>query len=132
MIQKLKPNLVDPILNQKIIKTLKPTVPDYWEPTKKGCNTLYQKYVKPNLKFIIILLILIFILLYRYRLIKNRRLNKPKKIENRNDYSDYFINDYMKQKDEYHEKKINKKLKPLVYPIYPQHGDGVLIPNKRL
>lgn len=132
MIQKLKPNLVDPILNQKIVKTLKPNISDYWEPTKKGCNTVYQKYIKPNLKFIIILIILLIILLYRYRSIKNKRLYKPKKMEYQNNYSEYLIDNYKRQKDEYHEKKINKKLKPLVYPIYPQHGDGILLPNKRL
>jgi len=111
MSNKLKPNLIDPILNQKIIKTLKPNIPDYWEPTKKSCNTFYQKYIKPNLKFIVILILLLLVLLYRYRSIKNRRINKTKNINANNDFASYFIDTYSKEKEESRDKNIKKKLR---------------------
>ena len=69
----LKPNLVDPIVEQRIIKTLNPPVEDYWAPTKNSFQSFFRKYIKPNIVFIIIIILFILYLFYRYRMIKKTR-----------------------------------------------------------
>ena len=72
----LKPNLLDPLLTQKIVKTLKPQTQDYWGPTKNFAQTIYQKIIKPNIYFFLFILFIIIVLLFRYRNIKLERENR--------------------------------------------------------
>jgi hypothetical protein len=72
----IKPNLLDPILSKKIIMTLNPPKEDYWEPAKNFSQILYQKYIRPNIMFIIFLLFVLLILFYRYRIVKTERDRK--------------------------------------------------------
>ena len=39
-----KPNLLDPIMCEKIIKTLNPPPEDYWAPTKNSFQSFYQNF----------------------------------------------------------------------------------------
>lgn len=90
-----KPNLVDPIIQKKIIKTLKPKEfikDDYWKPTKSFSLSIYEKYIKPNIFFIIIIIIIIIFLIYRYRMVKNNR-----KLENIK--QNIILNIYEKNKE---------------------------------
>lgn len=68
----IRPNLVEPILKQKIVKTLNPKVEDYWAPTKNTAQSFVRNYIKPNMWFFIVLLIFGLFLLYRYRMIKRK------------------------------------------------------------
>ena len=42
--KKIKPNLLDPIIEKKIVKTLNPQEEDYWGPTKNVFQHFYQKH----------------------------------------------------------------------------------------
>jgi hypothetical protein len=75
-IKPLKPNLVDPIMTQKIVKTLKPPTEDYWGPTKNLAQNFYQRFIKPNIYLLLFILLIIIILLFRYRSIKLERENR--------------------------------------------------------
>ncbi|XWV24833.1 mg596 protein [Tupanvirus deep ocean] len=75
----LKPNLLDPIIEKKIIKTLKPPNHDYWAPAKSGVKSFFENYIKPNIGLVIFIIIIILFLIYRYRVIKKDR--EAKEIE---------------------------------------------------
>jgi len=69
----LKPNLLDPIVEKKIMKTLNPPKEDYWAPTKNGFKSVYDKFIRPNIGLVIFIIIIIFFLIYRFRSIKKKR-----------------------------------------------------------
>ena len=75
--KRLKPNLVDPIVVQKIVRTLNPPKQDYWEPTKNVMHSFYTNYIKTNFGLIIVIIIICIFLVYRYRVIKSKRENEP-------------------------------------------------------
>lgn len=103
-----KPNLIDPIIKQKLINTIKKPKVNYWEPTKNFFEDFYENYIKPNLISVIILIILVLILLYRYFMTqKNRLLPIP---DTNND-----INRAMLLYDYQKEKSLESKIS---YPIY--------------
>ena len=74
--KRLKPNLVDPIMSKRIIKTLAPEKPDYWAPTKNGLRSFYNNFIKKNIAFVIIVILFILFLIHRYRSIKKDRDDK--------------------------------------------------------
>lgn len=74
--KRLKPNLVDPIMSKRIIKTLAPEKPDYWAPTKNSLRSFYNNFIKKNVAFVIIVIFFILFLIYRYRSIKKDREEK--------------------------------------------------------
>ena len=69
----IKPNLADPLLEKKIVKTLTPPNEDYWGPTRTGLNKFYHKFIKPNWGLVVVLILLACFLIYRYRYIKDIR-----------------------------------------------------------
>lgn len=129
--KRLKPNLIDPIMEQKIIKTLKP--PDYWAPTKNVFNEFYKDYIRPNMVLIIIIIFICMLLFYRYWTIKNERINEPpKKAQPILQYptlnksqSDLLLEYYYKQKEASLEPKPVKSMQ-LAYPLYPYSKGGTL------
>lgn len=90
--KRLKPNLVDPILQQKLMKTLAPPKEDYWAPTKNIFQIAYQDYIKPNIWLIILVIILLLLLLYRYRTIQNSRYKENDKSSINNLNTSYTTN----------------------------------------
>ncbi|AZL89263.1 hypothetical protein QKC54_gp0569 [Megavirus baoshan] len=147
----LKPNLVDPIFEKKIIKTLNPTVQDYWAPTKIGLRYLFQNFIRPNILLIIFLIIIALLLFYRYQVVKNNRETKkleqmyPGKSNNNNNnnidasadinsvdkYKDVLLYLYNQQKETMREPKTKKKhdiTDNFAYPVYPYKGS--LSPSK--
>lgn len=146
--KRLKPNLLDPAIPQKIIKTLNPPKPDYWAPTKSTFQNIYQNYIRPNFGLIIVIIIICLLLLYRYRVIKGDRENKqelkieqPKVIVSNpqiDEYTNTIINAYNQQKEILREppikyvknQKLNQNVGPkFAYPMYPYGAGGSLIPN---
>lgn len=151
----LKPNLVDPFIEEKIIKTLKPQpMEDYWAPTKNSIHSFYIDYIIPNIYIIIFIIIILILLVYRYRTIKNEREEKlivmqykyPKQnkpvAENTREVQekvDLLIKLYNEQKENSREpriKDINPRMEPanikspkLAYPMYPYTKGGVLTPS---
>ncbi|MEM3062060.1 MAG: hypothetical protein QW303_00750 [Nitrososphaerota archaeon] len=73
--KRLKPNLLDPIVEQKIIKTLNPPKEDLWAPAKNSFRNFYQHYIRPNFWIIAIIITVGLLLFYRYRMIKFEREN---------------------------------------------------------
>ncbi|ANB50702.1 hypothetical protein [Powai lake megavirus] len=138
----LKPNLVDPIFEKKIIKTLNPAVQDYWAPTKIGLRYLFQNFIKPNILLIIFLIIIALLLFYRYQVVKNNReikkleqmysdksninIDTNTNINNSVDkYKDVLLYLYNQQKETMREPKIKKKhniTDNFAYPVYPYKG----------
>ena len=150
--KRLKPNLVDPIIGQKIVKTLKPLKEDYWEPTRNIAKSFYNDYIKPNFGVVIFIIIIIILLIYRYRVIKstreNKLINKPNNppanttICNKNnckdgscaiqqnnandidEYSDALIQLYNQQKENSREPKIKNPNKRM----QPANGPKLAYP----
>ena len=69
----IKPDLLDTVIGKKIIKTLKPPADDYWEPTRNGLASAWDNYIRPNIWFIVGVVVIIVFLIYRYRSIKAER-----------------------------------------------------------
>ena len=119
----IRPNLLDPMLERRIIKTLNPAKPDYWAPTKNVAKNFFQNFVKQNIWLIIFIVIIILFLIYRYRVIKkNRELivtNQPD-IKS-NNYSTMIMEAYNIQKERLREPKIeqNPPNNNFAYPMYP-------------
>ncbi len=138
-----RPNLIDPILEKRIIKTLNPPKPDYWAPTKNVANGFYQTYVKQNFGLIIFVVIIILFLIYRYRIIKkNREYNDWQKYYGYNvstekidppkkniEYSKIAIEAYNMQKEMMREPPIST-MGNLAYPMYPYTKGGTLTPKR--
>lgn len=71
-----KPNLLDPLLEKRIVKTLNPPIEDYWMPAKSTFRSIIDKVIKPNIILWIFILILIVLLFYRYQITKKDREKK--------------------------------------------------------
>lgn len=153
----LKPNLLDPLVEKKIIKTLKPIQPDYWAPAKNSAQSFMDNIIKPNISLLIFILIIIIFLIYRYRITKKKReleqnentyhLSKNSHPIKSSEYPKQILNDttntllqlYNQQKDFLREPPINnidtKRMTPvrvetpkLAYPMYPYGSNGTLLP----
>lgn len=68
-----KPSLLDPKIEQRIIRTLNPPVGDYWQPAKSGFGDFFQKYIKPNITIVIVICIIALFLIYRYHSVKKEK-----------------------------------------------------------
>ncbi len=84
--KKIKPELIDPYMEKKIIKTLKPKNVDNWEPVKNAVKTFYHNYIRDNIGLCVIILLVIIFFIYRYRYVKKNKememlqqiyINKP-------------------------------------------------------
>jgi len=149
----LKPNLIDSTLRDKIIKTLNPPKEDYWAPTKTSVKSIFEKYIKPNYLFFLIILVLIFFLIYRYRIVKADREKAEmekyyKSIQDTNslppssqveqlDTASILLHLYNLQKENMREPPLAKKDNNLqtepnfAYPMYPYTKGGTLASSNR-
>lgn len=149
----LKPKLLDPIIEKKIIKTLKPVKEDYWAPTKNGFRTAYENYIRPNFFLVFFIILIILFLIYRYRIISNRRqiakieksldtldgsqvssytIDKKNHSNTNNDnYTELLLYLYNDQKEKMREPptKSNNISPKFAYPMYPYARGGSLSPS---
>lgn len=141
----IKPNLLDPIIGQKIIKTFKPPKSDYWAPVKNSLRSFYQKYIRTNIILVIIIIFIIFFLIYRYHVVKKRKetleLNGINEYNTNNNISDHvkeILKWYNMQKEKLREPNFNLGLQHknndiyrtnMAYPIYPYGNGGTLVPS---
>lgn len=150
--KKLKPNLLDPLLEKKIIKTLTPVQDDYWGPTKNFLKNVFEKYIKPNIFLIIIIIIIVILLIYRYRITKKDRQkketmnhesrenivhdNKDELIKKQiNDYANLVLAAYNRQKEDEREPIVNHRFiskksdstMNFAYPMFPYAKGGTLM-----
>jgi len=80
--KKLKPNLIEPRVRDKLFKVLAPPKEeDYWEPTMSTIQQFYHHYIRPNFWLILVVIILLLLLLYRYRVIQNERINNEQRLK---------------------------------------------------
>ena len=153
----LKPNLIDPLIERKIMKTLKPPENDYWKPAKSSFKSFFEVYVKPNIGLVIMIVIIIIFLIYRYRIIQKERearelemtykkiygieipvnnqiqQNNQNKIQQKNtaeinEYTDLLLQLYNQQKEKLREPRIKNQTK-FAYPMYPYAQGGSLAPS---
>jgi hypothetical protein len=137
----IKPNLLDPIIGKKIIRTLMPPRDDYWAPVKSSLRTFYQKYIKTNILLVIIIVLIIFFLVYRYHVVKKRK--EILELNGIYEYSNNIPEDskmvlrwYNLQKEHLREPKFNNLMQykndgatMMAYPIYPYAEGGTLVPS---
>lgn len=109
MTQHLKPKLLDPLLQKKIINTLNPQKDTYWQPIKTEFNNIYNKYISRNLFFIIIILFFLLFLFYRYRITQIERIK-------------LLYNQHLSQKDEY-SKAIKDEYSKAVVDLYDKQKE---------
>lgn len=145
--KRLKPNLLDPLVESKIRKTLMPVKDDYWAPVRSSGTSFVQNIVKKNIGLIILIIIIILFLIYRYRVIKKEREMKeleeritlknttiPNSITNleMKQYADILLAMYNQQKEYATEPRLkSKNINPnLSYPIYP-YSKGKLVSSER-
>jgi hypothetical protein len=150
--KRMKPNLVDPKIKNRISKVLNPPKEDYWQPTKNVAQSFYNNYIKPNIWLIMIIILLGLILLYRYREIQYRKMNeqlqKDKQLHKQ--VINTAINHYDQQKELMREPRISHKrnnqienfasvtkphshipsTKPM-YPVYPYGGGKLVSPSRK-
>lgn len=134
MDKRLKPNLVDPIIQQKIINTLNPPKEDYWGPTKTTIYDFTNNYIIPNILFIIVLIIVGIILFYRYRITQKEKektqLDTYPDIQPNTDQqlaSKLAMEMYTQQKEQMREP--TKQKPSFAYPMYPYSKSGNLVPG---
>lgn len=155
--KRLKPNLLDPLIESKIKKTLMPVKDDYWAPVRSSGTSFVQNIVKKNIGLIILIIIIILFLIYRYRIIKKERemkeleeatttsknttiLNSITNPEMKQ-YADILLAMYNQQKEnateprfKYKKSDHSTKAKNIYpnfsYPIYP-YSKGKLISSER-
>ena len=127
--KRLKPNLLDPLIEKKIIKTLKPQKDDYWEPTKKSFHSFYQNYIKPNMSLVIFVIVIILFLIYRYRVIKKEREIKQTEKIHENMYVIPKGNNVLHYRDQNSE-DINEYTKMIMH-LYNQQKENMREPDNR-
>jgi hypothetical protein len=144
----LKPNLLDPIIKKKIIKTLKLPVNDYWAPVKSGLKSFIENYIKPNIGLVVFIILIIIFLIYRYRTIKEEKKNtygtnappeNKKQLHSdtngheTNEYTDLLLQLYNSQKENLREPPIKQNrhiaTTKFAYPMYPYAQGGTLAPS---
>lgn len=150
----IKPNLLEPIISKKIIRTLNPPKEDYWEPTKNTMTQFYHNYIFPNILLILFIIFVLILLFYRYRITKKEREDKPQENfkselpiinqENSSKISETMymypnaqtlFDTYNFQKEEAREpqiKKFSTRVNPaprFAYPLYPYTKGGKLSPS---
>lgn len=127
-VKTLRPNLVDPLLGKKIVKTLKVQQAGYWEPTKNVCHNIYHKYIKPNKIIVVVVIIVAILLLYRYRTTKRNKVTAPvTPNQPSNEINDLVFNLYKQQVEASREPRSDTKPQ-FAYPIYP-YDNGTLEPS---
>jgi hypothetical protein len=57
-------------------KELGKNTEDYWKPAQSAASSIWNSIIKPNSTFFILLTILVLYLLYRYRYVKNKKINE--------------------------------------------------------
>ncbi len=73
MNKRLKPNLIDSKVTDKISRTINPPKKDYWKPTRNVLYVFYSDYVQPNFYFFLFVVTVLLFLLYRYRIVQDQR-----------------------------------------------------------
>lgn len=113
----LKPKLLDPLLQRKIINTLNPQT-NNWILLKSASKDFYDNYIYKNMFLIILVLLLLLFLFYRYRITKLERtremyyaLYTPE-----NNYSKQIINMYDLQKEYMREPEVGKMSRRVINP----------------
>jgi hypothetical protein len=143
MDKRIKPNLIDPVLEKRIIKTLNPPKEDYWGPTKSGFHSFYNEYIKPNFFFILLFIFFILFLIYRYRMINRAKQDNPINQIHQpyikhhplnvmssdiKQYNDMLLQLYNQHKELLREpKKETSDKANFAYPMYPYGKGGALI-----
>ena len=109
----VRPDLLDPIVEKKIMKVLNPPVEDYWAPAKTGLRGFYHNYIRPNVWLLVFIVIIILILYYRYRKVKADR--EKEQYEDLKTYNSHHVGgtntlfgDYKQAAKKYSSPKYNR------------------------
>ncbi len=78
-----KPQLIDPIYKIKMVEALeKDNTSPYWKPSQKKLGGIYRKWIRPNWIVILLGIIFVIFLIWRYQHVK--KLKSQEKFENDN------------------------------------------------
>lgn len=119
----IKPNLVDPIIEQNLIKKFNPPKEDYWGPTKQSAGNIYKDYVRPNYLLIVLFILFILFLVYRYRIIRQKRPPVQAQSKTNSEYEQLLLDLLRKHQEDLREpiQPESTRMKPakIAYPTYP-------------
>lgn len=127
-VKSMKPNLLNPIVEKKLKKTLLPTKENTWEPIKQFGYNIWRNFIRKNIVIIVIILLIVIFLVYRYRVVKKRKEDQEFIGSNNSEqlkHTQMLLDYYKLQKELAREPKFE-----LAYPMYP-YTKGELVPNKK-
>lgn len=137
----IKPDLINPVIRQRIIKTIQPPGETQWKPVKKFFSSLYEDYIIPNIYLVLFIIFVIFVLIYRYKITRDNRKKSSKESNSEiispdnqqkeavkdlvnkkeiNQIPDLAMLMYNQQKE--HLREPVKRSKNFAYPVYPYNG----------
>lgn len=145
----IKPDLVNPVIRQRIIKTIQPPGKTQWKPVKKFFSSLYEDYIIPNIYLVLFIIFVIFVLIYRYKITRDNRKKSSKEsnsklldhlnaeITSPNNQQKEVVKDLINKKEinqipdlamlmynqqKEHLREPMKRSKNFAYPVYPYNG----------
>jgi len=126
----IKPDLLNPVIRQRLVKTITTPEKQYWKPVTKFFSNLYENYIIPNIYLVLFIIFIIFVLIYRYKITQdNRKKKSPNNVENvavpeylRYSEPELALMLYQQQRENSREPKSVKKKMDSAYPVYPYDG----------
>ena len=136
----IKPDLINPVIRQRIVKTIQPLGETQWKPVKKFFSSLYEDYIIPNIYLVLFIIFIIFVLIYRYKITRdnrkktnesdsniispnNQQKDAVRELVNKketNQIPDLAMLMYNQQKE--HSREPVKRGKNFAYPVFPYNG----------
>lgn len=122
-----KPSLVNEKIKAKISNILNPPETYVWDPAIDVVNNILDKYIKPNWFYVILFIVFIITLFYRYIQTKERKF-KEKILYHDNQYYNSVNNENIRSNilEEYNrQKELSRepiKKDKLDMPIYSKYG----------
>lgn len=97
----IKPDLVGDISLQRVMGDIDAQNEDYWGPVKDASKGFYDRVIKGNWMFVVLIFIIVLLIAWRYRYVKHKK--EDKKIDT---VLENYIKMYNKKKDMLGEPRI--------------------------
>jgi hypothetical protein len=112
----------DEQVQQYVNELTPPPKADYWAPAKSGAKSFYEKWIKPNILPIVLIILFILFLIYRYKTTQKEKSQTPIKnqpvqqIQTRSDGSITLNRDQVRELTEALEKYKNREYQYMAEP----------------
>lgn len=120
MNKRIKPDLVDAKIIRKLNHVVNPSK-DYWEPTKNVFKSFYENYIKPNFYFFLFVIIFLFFLLYRYKMVRDEKIE-----EEISDFDKSSLHHFANGIENYQQYYVNYVNEPQARPIIERTYTDIL------